>query len=224
MYKIWRSFCGRGIIECITMRRNLELLEALRLVVGGPVGLLTTRWRDQTDVMPAIWIAPVSRTPPLIAIAVHPSCHTSDMIRFSEEFAINIPDRDFLNHSQYFGVVSGKDVNKLELAKINTFKANKIEAPLIEGCLAYIECSLEDALRLGDHTLFIGRIESVQAERDAFDEGWLLEDKNYLPLHYLGKDRYAILGDQFNAKLNTFLGQCPAQNFSRDNQDLHKDV
>ena len=40
------------------MRRTLELAEALRLLDGGPVVLVTTRWRDQTDVMPAIWTAP----------------------------------------------------------------------------------------------------------------------------------------------------------------------
>ena len=94
-----------------------------------------------------------------------PSRHTSDMIRFAEEFAISIPGRELLNHCQYFGGVSGRDVNKVELARLNTFKANKVEAPLIEGCLAYIECGLEAALRVGDHTLFIGRVAAVQAER-----------------------------------------------------------
>ena len=184
------------------MRRNLETLEALRLLVGAPVGLVTTRWRDQTDVMPAIWVAPISRKPPLVAVAVHPSRHTSDMIRFSEEFAINIPGRDFINHTQYFGLVSGRDVNKLELAKLNTFKANKVEAPLVEGCLAYIECGLEDALRVGDHTLFVGRVASVQAEREAFDDGWTLSNDSK-PLHYLGQDRYAVLEEPLQAQLRT---------------------
>ena len=182
------------------MRRNLELLEALRILGGGPVALVTTRWRGQTDVMSAIWIASVSRIPPLIAVAVHPSRHTSDMIRFSEEFAISIPGRELLNHCQYFGVVSGRDVNKMELSRLNTFKANKVEAPLIEGCLAYIECGLEDALRLGDHTLFVGRVAAVQAEREAFDEGWTLDD-DWKPLHYLGQDRYSFLGDPIRAQL-----------------------
>jgi len=47
------------------MRRTLDATEALRLLDGGPVALVTTRWRDQTDVMPAIWMTPLSRTPPL---------------------------------------------------------------------------------------------------------------------------------------------------------------
>jgi len=185
------------------MRRTLELQDALRLLVGGPVALVTTRWRDQTDVMPAIWVTPLSRTPPLVGVAVQPSRYSHDMVRFGEEFALNIPGRDLMNHVHYFGAVSGREVNKLELAKLPTFKAQKVAAPLIEGCLAYIECGLEDALRLGDHTLFVGRVVAVQAERDAFDETWTLNDPDYKPLHYLGIDRYAVLAEPLQAKLRT---------------------
>src|SRR3989304_5970377 len=85
------------------MRRNLEPQDALRLLGGGPLALVTTRWRTQTDVMPAIWTAPLSRTPPLVGVVVNPARHTHDMIRFGEEFALNFPGRDLMNHAHYFG-------------------------------------------------------------------------------------------------------------------------
>jgi flavin reductase (DIM6/NTAB) family NADH-FMN oxidoreductase RutF len=185
------------------MRRALEPQDALRLLNGGPVALLTTRWRDQTDVMPAIWMTPLSREPLLIGAAVHPSRHTHDMIRFSEEFALNFPGPDLINHTQYFGVVSGSDVTKLELAKLPTFKAAKVNAPLIEHCLAHIECGVEDTYRIGDHTLFVGRVLVVQAEEEAFGETWLIEAPGYRPLHYLGLDRYAVLQERLQAHLRT---------------------
>src|SRR3990172_4521855 len=185
------------------MRRTVEPTDALRLLNGGPVVLLTTRFRNETNVMPAIWTVPLSRRPPLIGVAVNPSRYTHDMVRFAEEFALNFPGRDLLNHTHYFGAVSGAAVGKLELAKLPTFKASKISAPLIEHCLAHVECSLDDALRLGDHTLFVGRVLVVQAEPEAFDETWLIEDRDYRPLHYLGLDRYAVLGDRVQAELRT---------------------
>ena len=181
----------------------LEPTEALRLLDGGPLVLVTTRWRGQTDVMPAAWTAPVSHRPPLVGVAVHPSRHTHDMIRFSEQFALNFPGRDLMNHAHYFGVVSGRDVNKLDLSKLPTFAAEKVDAPLIDGCLAWVECGVEDALRIGDHTLFVGRPLVVQAESEAFDETWLLGDPDYRPLHYLGIDRYAVLGERLQAELRT---------------------
>jgi flavin reductase (DIM6/NTAB) family NADH-FMN oxidoreductase RutF len=184
-------------------RRALDPTDALRLLNGGPVALVTTRFRDQTDVMPAIWMTPISRTPPLIALAVNPARHTHDMIRFSEEFALNFPARDLLNHTHYFGAVSGRDVTKLDLAKLPTFKATKVEAPLIDGCLGWIECSIDDSYRIGDHTLFVGRALVVQVEPDAFDETWTLGDVDYRPLHYLGGDGYATLGQRLKAVLRT---------------------
>lgn len=185
------------------MTRKLERTAALRLLDGGPVVLVTTRWREQTDVMPAIWTTPVSHEPPLVGVVVHPSRHTHDMIRFSEQFALNFPARDLINHTQYFGSVSGVDVNKLELSKLATFKGQEVDAPLIQGCVAYIECGLEEALRLGDHSLFVGRVQVVQAEAESFDETWKLADEEYRPLHYLGLDRYAVLGETMQAELRT---------------------
>lgn len=185
------------------MRRSLEPADALRLLGGGPVALVTTRFHNQTDVMPAIWTTPLSRTPPLVGVVVSPKRHTHDMVRFSEEFALNFPARDLMNHTHYFGAVSGRDLGKLELAKLPTFSASKISAPLIEGCIAWIECGLEDALRIGDHTLFVGRVLVVQAEPESFDETWLAGDREYRPLHYLGGDRYAVLGERLQAELRT---------------------
>lgn len=211
------------------MRRSLEPTDALRLLNGGPVALVTTRWRDQTDVMPTIWTSPLSRTPPLVGVAVHPSRHTHDMIRFSEEFALNFPARDLLNHTHYFGAVSGQDLNKLEVAKLPTFSASKVSAPLIEGCVAWVECGLEDALRVGDHTLFVGRVLVVQAEAEAFDETWLVGDAEYRPLHYLGLDRYAVLGERLQAQLRTTeegaieLGETPEERERREEEEAREE-
>lgn len=210
------------------MPRSLDPLDSLRLLIGGPVCLITTRWRDQTDVMPAIWVTPVSRRPPLVGVAIHPSRHTHDMVRFAEEFAINIPGPDLMAHTHYFGTVSGRDVKKLELSQLPTFKASKVEAPLILHCIAWIECGLEDVLRLGDHSFFVGRVVAVQVEKEAFDETWLLENAAYRPLHYLGGDHYAVLERRLQAQLRTDaegavqLGESPEERERRMEEEARE--
>jgi len=176
-------------------------MEARRLLTGGPVVLVTTSWHAKTNVMPVAYVMPLSFKPPLVGIAVHPSRHTHDMIRFSEEFAINVPGRSLIHHIQYLGSVSGKELDKFELTKLPTLKARKVGAPLIEGCIGYIECGLEDALRVGDHTLFVGRVVAASVDDEAFDETWLLADDDHKPLHYLGLSRYAILGEKMEARV-----------------------
>jgi flavin reductase (DIM6/NTAB) family NADH-FMN oxidoreductase RutF len=182
------------------MRRALTEHDARRLLVPGPVVLLTTKWRAASDVMPVAWSMPLSAEPPFIGVCVHGTRHTHDMIKFSEEFALNFPSRALLNHVQYYGSVSGRDLDKLDISKLPTFRARKIEAPLLEGCVGFIECGLEDALRIGDHTLFIGRVVAVTADEEAFNETWLLRDEDEKPLHYLGGPLYATLGAQLQAQ------------------------
>jgi flavin reductase (DIM6/NTAB) family NADH-FMN oxidoreductase RutF len=89
------------------------------------------------------------------------------------------------------------------VTKLPTFKAQRVDAPLLEGCLAWVECAVEEVLRLGDHHLFVGKVLAAQAEREAFEEAWLLADDDFKPLHYLGGDLYAILGERQQAKLRT---------------------
>jgi len=182
------------------MRRNLSEHDARRLLVCGPLVLVTTTWRGNDDVMPAAWTTPLSADPPFIGVAVHPSRHTHDMIRFSEEFALNIPGRALMNHAQYFGTTSGRDLDKLETAKLPTFHARKVGAKLLDGCIAYIECGVEDALRIGDHTLFVGRVLAVSADEEAYNELWTLADEDEKPLHYLGGSSYALLGTRLEAR------------------------
>jgi flavin reductase (DIM6/NTAB) family NADH-FMN oxidoreductase RutF len=183
------------------MRHTISELEARRLLGGGPVVLVTTAWRGNHNVMPAVFVTPISFDPPFIGLAVHPARHTHDMIKYSEEFALNVPSRQFLHHCQYLGSVSGREFNKFELTRLPIFRARKVEAPLIEGCLGYIECGVEDAYTIGDHTLFVGKVVAAQAEKEAFEETWLLADDDDKPLHYLGLNYYAILDQRLEARV-----------------------
>jgi hypothetical protein len=60
---------------------------------------------------------------------------------------------------------------------------------------------VEDAYVVGDHTLFIGKVVATQAEKEAFDQVWLLGDDDRKPLHYIGANCYAILGERLEARV-----------------------
>lgn len=183
------------------MRHSIPETDARRLLGGGPVVLVSTSWRGNQNVMPVAFVTPLSIDPPLVGIAVHPARHTHDMIRFSEEFALSIPTRALLHHVQYLGSVSGIELNKLELTRLPTFRARKVEAPLLEGCVGWIECGVHDAYTIGDHTLFVGKVVAAQAETDAFGETWLLGDPEERPLQYLGLNVYSLPGDRLEARI-----------------------
>jgi flavin reductase (DIM6/NTAB) family NADH-FMN oxidoreductase RutF len=193
------------------MRQSIPESEARRLLGGGPVVLVTTSWRGVSNVMPAAYVTPLSFDPPLVGLAVHPSRHTHDMIKHSEEFALNVPARELLHHCQYLGSVSGREADKLELTKLPTFRARNVDAPLLEGCIGYIECGVEDAFTVGDHTLFVGNVVAAQVEKEAFDETWLLTDPDLKPLHYLGLNYYAALGERLAARIPSAAAEASAE-------------
>jgi flavin reductase (DIM6/NTAB) family NADH-FMN oxidoreductase RutF len=183
------------------MRRNLDELDARRLLGGGPVLLVSSSYRGRHNVMPVAYGMNLSIVPPLIGIALHPGRHTTDIIRKTNEFAINIPTRDLLHHVQYLGTLSGADFDKLELTNLPTFQARRVGTVLLEGCVGWIECSLEDMVEMGDHLLAVGRVVAVSADDEAFADHWLLEDNDMKPLHYLGGNYYALLDYVMEARI-----------------------
>ena len=174
------------------MNRHLyHPTDARRLLNPGAVVIATTSWRGEANAAPIAWAAPLSMEPPYVGCVIHPGRHTADMIRFSEEFALNIPGPQLLKQTAYLGSYSGKDENKIEAGQLKTFKSINIEAPLLEDCLAWIECGLRDVIPIGDHSLFVGEVLQVQAVEDAYAENWLLKDDNLKPLTFLGGSMYA---------------------------------
>lgn len=166
----------------------------------GPVALVTASWRATANVAPIAWTTPLSMSPALLGCVIHPARHTSAMIRFSEEFALNIPGPGLLKQTAFLGSQSGFENDKIAAAKLDTFAAQRIDVPLIDGCLAWIECGLQDVVPIGDHTLFVGRVLRVQALDEAYAQYWLLEQRAFSPLVYLGGTRYSVLGETLDAQ------------------------
>jgi flavin reductase (DIM6/NTAB) family NADH-FMN oxidoreductase RutF len=183
------------------MRRNLDELDARRIMTGGPLTIVTCSHRGRHNATPVAYSMVLSIRPPLIGIAMHPSRYSFDVIKKTNEFALNIPTRALLHHAQYLGSLSGEEFDKLELTKLPFFRSRKLNTVLLEGCAAWIECALEDTIEMGDHFLLIGRAVAVQADDDAFTDHWLLEDDDNKPLHYLGGNWYSMLGEVMEARV-----------------------
>jgi flavin reductase (DIM6/NTAB) family NADH-FMN oxidoreductase RutF len=191
--------------------RNLDEADARRLLGGAPVTLITCSYRGAHNVLPVAYVMPVSLRPPLIAVSMSPQRHSYDIIHKVEEFAINLPTRRLLHHVQFLGSVTGEDVDKLELTKLATRRARRLETVLLQDCLGWIECGLEEEVEVGDHILLIGRVVSAAVEEDAFTDHWLLQDNDEKPLHYLGANFYAVLDEVMEARVPK-----PAEEYERN--------
>lgn len=181
------------------MKKELSLTQAHRLLAPPPVCLLTVHYKGRTNVMSIAWVCPVSLEPPLVAMAIHPSCYTHDMLKRSEEAVLNIPGRALAEHVLTCGTLSGESADKIQLTGLTLASGHHVEAPWIEECLAHLECAVVNQLTPGDHTLFIAEVVGAWVEEEAFDGTWLEpEDNDELhPLHHLGSKRFGLIGKTF---------------------------
>ncbi len=176
--------------------------EAGRLLLGGPVVLLTTTWRGQTNVMPVAWHTPLSAKPPVVGVAIEQSRHTLDLLTHAGEFALNIPKRPLLHHVQYLGSMTGTEMDKLDALQMETFAPTTITSPLIEGCAGWLECQVVETIPIGDHVLFAGLVTAVRVDTRSFDDGrWRLGEEEHRPLHFIGGNLYASLGRPTEARM-----------------------
>ena len=190
-------------------KRIVELQFAHRLLGGNAVALVATRYRDRVNVMPASWITPISMKPPMLAIAVSKNCLTHDYIERSGEFTLSLPGIGLLEKVHAAGMISGYDCDdKLEEVGLRPVVGEALDTPVIEGCLGYLECTVEEAYEAGEeHTLFVATVVAAYAEREAFDDTWLLTEEEAKPLRHLGGHLYSVLSQRISAEPKATDGQ-----------------
>lgn len=140
-----------------------RILEPNTTLYPVPVVLITTGG-DTPNVMTLNRISSCSAEPPRIAISVRPMRHSHTLIQSTREFVVNIPAPNQQLLSDYVGVVSGRGEDKLTIANLELAPATKVRTPLLAQCPVNIECTVEQAIDLGSHTLFIGLVQALHAD------------------------------------------------------------
>jgi flavin reductase (DIM6/NTAB) family NADH-FMN oxidoreductase RutF len=124
------------------------------------------------NVMTAAWGGISCSVPPCVAVSLRKATYTYDCVVKQEAFTISLPSEDYVKEADYFGMVSGRDVDKFAVTGLTPAKSSLIHAPYVEEFPLVIECKLIHTFELGLHTQFIGEILDVKV-----DESVLGEDK-----------------------------------------------
>lgn len=181
------------------MKKEIPIEQAIRLINHGPLILLTSAYKDKTDIISVAWQTPVSLSPVLVAVSINQSALSSEFIEKGEEFAINIPPVSLLEKVVFCGAKSGREIDKFAQTGLTSLKARVIRSPLIEECIGHIECQLYHKQTVGDHYLFIGGVVSASVDEDKFD-GYLKADmEGAKTLHHLGGNFFLSSGNLISA-------------------------
>ena len=128
---------------------------------------------------------------------------TRELVEASGEFALNVHTRAQAEQTLAVGSSSGREGDKFAALDIATFPAQEIGAPLMSGCLAWLECKvIPEPHNEQRYALFIAEVVAAWADAAAFSEGrWHFPSADQHSLHYLSGGAFFATGETFNVKL-----------------------
>lgn len=139
------------------------------LLAPVPAALVTCGTMEKTNVLTIGWTGIVCTRPPMTYISVRPERYSHDIIKESGEFVINLTTSAMCRETDFCGVKSGKDMDKLAACGFHTVPAQKVSAPLIEECPLSLECRVTESKLLGSHTMFLAEIVGIDADEKYID-------------------------------------------------------
>ena len=162
------------------MRINVSLPKAYRLLNHGPTILVTSSHAGRQNIMAAAWNVPLDFDPPKIIVVIDKNTYTRELIESSGTFAINIPCVAQIDTVQKVGTSSGrdlKDTDKFALYGLETFPAKEVAAPLLTGCVGWLECKvIPEPHNQNTYDLFIAEVVAACADARVFSDGrWHFE-------------------------------------------------
>ncbi len=165
------------------------------LVYSHPVSLITSTHGDKRSVFSVSWLSPVSVNPTQVMLSVAKNRFSLELIRASNQFAINIPTVDQLKEVIYCGNVSGRDKDKFaeKNYKITISEKGNI---ILDDCVAFLECKVVHIFEVSDHFLVVGEVENCGVEEEIFDSELKvlkLEKTGTKLLTFIGKGKYGSI-------------------------------
>ena len=166
-------------------KKNLPVDQIRRFLEPGPIVLVSSAWKEQTDIMTMGWHMVMGFKPSLICCYIWNANHSFELIRKSKECVFNIPTIELATKVVKIGNCSGKRINKFEKFNLTADPAQKVNAPLIKECFANFECRLVETSLINRYSLFI--FEVVKAHV-------VTSPKYPKTIHYRGEGEFMISG------------------------------
>lgn len=103
-------------------------------------------------------------------VAINIGSHqTTDNIKATKAFTIAPADAAHLAEADYFGMVTGRKVNKAEGSGLTFEHAKNVNAPIIKEFPVTMECKVERIDDSGQETRIVGKVVNTVADEDVLD-------------------------------------------------------
>ena len=147
--------------------------------------------------MAVAWGGICCSDPPCVAVSVRKVTHTYGNLVARKAFTVSIPSVDYVEAADYFGIASGRDVDKFAVTGLTPVRSELVDAPFVDEFPVVLECEVVNVTDLGLHTQFVGRILDVKVEAACLDENGKLSAALVRPFSWAPLDNhYYALGEE----------------------------
>ncbi len=152
-------------------------------VLPMPVVLISTISKDGVrNAAPWGCIMPILRPLDEIAIASWLKRDTLENIRETGEFVVNVPTVDMAEAVEICAKSFPPEVDEFEEANLVPRPSAKVRPSGIAGCVAWMECVLEEEILREKFSLIIGRVVHLEGNDDFFSAGGGMDFERARPM------------------------------------------
>ncbi|MEH3022047.1 MAG: flavin reductase family protein [Pseudomonas oryzihabitans] len=184
----------------------VPLAKAYRLLNHGPTVLVSAAHGGRRNVMAAAWAMAVDFEPCKVAVVLDKQTWTRGLLEAEGSFVLNVPCATQVDLVQTVGNTSGRELDKFAAYGIETLAGDRVGAPRIAGCVAWLECRLlPEACNQQGYDLFLGEVIAAQADTRVFRDGhWDFAGQDGLrTLHHVAGGHFLVIGDGLQGRMLT---------------------
>lgn len=108
---------------------------------------------NRVNAYAAGWVVRVSEVPVMIQVAVWDQNYSFELARDCTHFTVHVLEHGQQAVARHFGRTSGRDIDKFVGY---AHRPGVSGVPILEDCLAYLECEVTSRQRFGDHMILVG--------------------------------------------------------------------
>lgn len=177
------------------MKKNIS-----KSFIMGPMPVLIIATYDENNIpnaMNAAWGMQCDRDAIMISLGNH---KTTENLKIKKAFTLSFATKETLVESDYFGIETGANLNKIEKTGFHTIKSEFVDAPVIQEYPVTLECEVLELMDdEGDYRL-VGKVKNVLAEEA------VLNDKGQVDLSKLNLISYDSASHSYR-EIGSIVGQ-----------------
>ena len=122
------------------------------------------------NIMTIAWGGICCSKPPCVTISLRKATYTYGNIMERQAYTLSVPSERFIQEADFFGMVSGRAVNKFQQTGLTPVKSDLVDAPYVGEFPMILECKVIHHYEIGLHTQFVGEIVDTKIDESLLSE------------------------------------------------------